>query len=51
VSKNLREFMTLTFAVIALVVVLTRYTGFASAIRALSGGYRTVVGSFIAPVK
>ena len=50
-SKNLREFMTLTFAVIALVVVLTRYQGFASGIRALSSGYREVVGSFIAPVR
>lgn len=49
-TKNLREFMTLTFAVIALVVILTRYTGFASAVRSLSGGYREVVGSFIKPV-
>lgn len=50
-SKNLREFMTLTFGVIALVVILTRYTGFASALRAFSEGYRTIVGSFIAPVR
>lgn len=49
-SKNIRELLTLTFGVIALVVILTRYAGFASAVRALSGGYRTVVGSFIKPV-
>ena len=49
-SKNLREFMTLTFMTIILVVILTRYAGFASAVRSLSSGYRTVVGSFIRPV-
>ena len=49
-SKNLRELLTLTFGTIALVVILTRYTGFASAVRSLSAGYRTVVGSFIKPV-
>lgn len=49
-TKNVRELLTLTFGVIALVVILTRYTGFASAVRALSGGYREAVGAFIKPV-
>lgn len=49
-SKNLREFMTLTFITIALVVILTRFAGFSSAVRALSSGYRDVVGAFIRPV-
>ncbi len=49
-TKNVRELMTLTFVTIALVVILTRYTGFASGVRALSSGYREIVGSFIKPV-
>lgn len=49
--RELREIIGYTFAVIALVLVMTHRTGFASFVRALSGGYRDVVGAFITPTK
>lgn len=48
--REVRQFIVLTFSVIALVVILTEFRGFASVIDALSRGYRNVVGSFIRPV-
>lgn len=43
--------MVLTFAVIALVVVLTHRAGFATFMSSLAGAYKSVVGAFITPTR
>lgn len=50
-KREAAEIIGMTFGLIGLVLVLTKFTGFSDDLGALGNAYKSVVGAFITPTQ